>query len=92
MTVIDFLLLLVVAAVCGTIAQIIVGVSAGGCLISAVVGFVGALIGMWVARQIGLPEPLMVHLGSESFPVMWSVIGSAILLAVLSLFTRSRSL
>jgi uncharacterized membrane protein YeaQ/YmgE (transglycosylase-associated protein family) len=48
MTLIDFLLLLAVAAVCGLIAQAIVGVSLGGCLVSAVVGFIGALVGMWV--------------------------------------------
>ncbi len=90
MTVIDFLLLVLVAAICGTIGQVIVGVSIGGCLVSAVVGFVGALIGMWLARQTGLPEPLVVHAGSESFPVIWSVIGSALLVAVVALFTRRR--
>ena len=47
MTIIDFLLLLVVAAICGIIAQAIVGISMGGCLDSAVVGFVGALVGVW---------------------------------------------
>jgi uncharacterized membrane protein YeaQ/YmgE (transglycosylase-associated protein family) len=91
MTLIDFLLLLLVAAVCGTIAQVIVGVSAGGCLISAVVGFVGALIGVWLARSLGLPEPLMLRFGGESFPVLWSIIGSALLLLVISLVSRRRS-
>ena len=57
MTIIDFLLLLLVAAICGAIAQALVGISVGGCLVSAVVGYVGALVGMWVARQFGLPEP-----------------------------------
>ena len=90
MTIIDFLLLLLVAAICGTIAQVITGVSLGGCLMSAVVGFVGALIGMWLARQAGLPEPLMVHAGGTSFPVVWSVVGSALLLLVLSLLIRRR--
>ncbi len=90
MTIIDFLLLLLIAAICGTIAQVIVGVSVGGCLVSAVVGFVGALIGMWLARQAGLPEPLMVRVGGESFPVVWSVVGSALLLLVISVLTRRR--
>jgi uncharacterized membrane protein YeaQ/YmgE (transglycosylase-associated protein family) len=89
MTLIDFLLLLAVAAVCGLIAQAIVGVSLGGCLVSAVVGFIGALVGMWVARQLGLPEFLAIHIGSESFPVVWSIIGSALLL-VISLLVRPR--
>ncbi len=55
MTILDFLLLLLVAAICGAIAQALVGISVGGCLVSAVVGFVGALIGMWLARQLNLP-------------------------------------
>ena len=90
MTIIDFLLLVLVAAICGTIAQAIVGVSVGGCAISAVVGFIGALIGMWLARQINLPEPLLVRIGGESFPVFWSVIGSALLVGVLALLNRRR--
>ena len=92
MSIIDFLLLILIAAICGTIAQALVGISAGGCLISAVVGFFGALVGMWLARQIGLPEPLMVRIGGTSFPVMWSIIGSALLLLIFSLLTRSRRL
>jgi uncharacterized membrane protein YeaQ/YmgE (transglycosylase-associated protein family) len=91
MSVVDFLLLLLVAAICGTIGQMIVGVSMGGCLISAVVGFVGALFGLWLARQFGFPEPLMVRIGNESFPVVWSVIGSAILVFGLSLLIRRRT-
>jgi uncharacterized membrane protein YeaQ/YmgE (transglycosylase-associated protein family) len=87
---IDFLLLVLVAAICGAIAQVIVGVSLGGCLVSAVVGFVGALVGLWLARQLGLPELWTVHLGSESFPVVWSVIGSAVLLLGVSLLFRRR--
>ena len=90
MSLIDFLLLVVVAAVCGTIAQAIVGVSLGGCLVSAVVGFVGALIGVWLARQLSLPEILTIHIGSEAFPVVWSIIGSALLLLVISLLVRPR--
>jgi uncharacterized membrane protein YeaQ/YmgE (transglycosylase-associated protein family) len=91
MTIIDFLLLLLVAAICGAIAQAIVGISLGGCLVSAGVGFVGALVGMWLARSLGLPELLMVQVGGESFPVMWSVIGAALLLVVISLFARRRT-
>ncbi len=90
MTIIDFLLLLLVAAICGTVAQMLVGISVGGCLVSAVVGFVGALVGMWLARNLGLPEPLMVRVGGTSFPVLWSVIGSVLLLAALSLLVRRR--
>jgi uncharacterized membrane protein YeaQ/YmgE (transglycosylase-associated protein family) len=90
MTILDFLLLVLVAAICGSIGQAIVGVSVGGCLISAVVGFIGALIGMWLARMANLPEPLLVNVGGETFPVLWSVIGSILLVAVLALLNRRR--
>jgi uncharacterized membrane protein YeaQ/YmgE (transglycosylase-associated protein family) len=88
MTLIDFLLLAVVAAICGAIAQSLVGYSVGGCLVSAFVGYVGALIGVWVARQFGLPELLSVSVGGQAFPVIWSIIGAAILVAVVSLVRR----
>ena len=90
MTVTSFLLLLLVAAICGSLGQALVGYSVGGCLISALVGFVGALFGSWLAGQFGLPEPLRVQIGSESFPVLWSIIGSAILVAGLAMINRRR--
>ena len=90
MTLIQFLFLLIIAAICGAVGQSIAGYSLGGCLISAIVGFVGALIGMWVARQLGLPEVLVVQVGGESFPVLWSIIGSAILALLLGMLSRRR--
>ncbi len=90
MTIIDFLLLLLVAAICGAIAEALVGVSVGGCLVSAVVGFIGALIGLWLARELSLPEWLTIHIGNQTFPVIWSIIGSAVLLFIISLLFRRR--
>ncbi len=92
MTLIQFLVLLVVAAICGAIGQSLAGYSLGGCLVSAVVGFVGAFVGMWLARQLRLPEVLTVQVGGEAFPVLWSIVGSAILAVVVGLVTRRRSL
>ena len=90
MSVLNFLLLLLVAAICGSIGQSLVGYSVGGCITSTVVGFIGALLGTWLAGQLGLPEPLRVTIGSETFPVLWSIIGSALFVGILSLFTRRR--
>lgn len=92
MTLVQFLVLLVVAAICGAIGQSLAGYSLGGCLVSAVVGFVGAFLGMWLARQLRLPEVLTVQVGGEAFPVLWSIVGSAILAVVVGLVTRRRSL
>ncbi len=88
MTLVDFLVLAVVAAFCGMIGESLVGYSVGGCFVSAVIGYIGAFIGLWVARQFGLPELLTVTVGGSSIPVIWSIIGSALLVAGLSLVRR----
>lgn len=90
MTIIDFILLAIIAAICGSIGQAIAGYSIGGCLVSAVVGFVGALIGMWLARLLGLPEFFAINIGGQTFPIIWSIIGSILLAAVAGLLTRRR--
>lgn len=90
MTLLDLLILLLVAGVCGALGQAISGFSRGGCLVSIALGFIGAILGMWLARQLGLPELLMLPVGGKSFPVVWSIIGSALFVAVISLLTRRR--
>jgi uncharacterized membrane protein YeaQ/YmgE (transglycosylase-associated protein family) len=91
MDLIDWLILFLVAGVCGALGQAISGVSRGGCLVSIALGFIGALIGLWLARSLGLPELFALNIGGKSFPVVWSIIGSALFVAVLSLFTRRRN-
>ncbi|MBI5564638.1 MAG: hypothetical protein HY870_07075 [Chloroflexi bacterium] len=92
MTLVQFLILLFVAAICGAIGQSLVGYSLGGCLVSAVVGFVGAFLGLWLAQQLRLPEVLTVHIGGEAFPVLWSIVGSALLALGVGMLTRRRGL
>ncbi len=92
MTIIQFLLLLLVAAVCGAIGQALAGYSLGGCLVSAVVGFLGAFLGLWIARELRLPEVLTVQVGGEAFPVLWSIAGSAVFALIVGLLTRHRRL
>ncbi|HZI19706.1 MAG TPA: GlsB/YeaQ/YmgE family stress response membrane protein [Pyrinomonadaceae bacterium] len=90
MTFVDLLLLLLVAGLCGALGQAIGGFSRGGCLVSIALGFIGALLGVWLARNMGLPEPLPVEVGGKTFPVVWSIIGSAIFVAVIGLISRAR--
>lgn len=90
MTLVEFLLLILVAGICGSIAQSLAGYSHGGCLVSIVLGFIGALLGMWLARLLGLPELLKIEFGDQPFPILWSIIGASLFVALLSLISRSR--
>ena len=85
---IELLVLLLVAAICGAIGQSLVGYSAGGCLVSIVVGIIGAYLGLWVARKFGLPEIFALNIGGKSFPIIWSIIGSALFAGILGIVNR----
>lgn len=90
MTFLEFLVLLLIAALAGGLGQTMSGYSLGGCLVSIVVGFIGAFIGLWIARQFSLPILIPITVGGETFPFIWSVLGSAIFSIVLGLITRRR--
>ena len=89
MTLLGFVILVIIAAIVGSLGQALVGFSRGGCLVSAVVGFIGAYLGMWLSRQLGLPEMLTINIQGETFPIIWSIIGSALFAGILSLLTGS---
>ena len=86
----DLLLLLLVAFVCGGLAQAITGYSRGGCLVSIAIGFIGALLGMWLQKLTGAPEILTLDFGETRFPVVWSLIGAVLFVAVVGFVTTRR--
>jgi len=88
MTILEFVILIVIAAICGALGQAIAGYSLGGMVITTVVGFIGAWLGTWMARAVGLPELLMINIGGQPFPIVWAIIGSAVFAAVIALLTR----
>ena len=90
MTILEFFLLLLIAGICGSLGQAIAGYSRGGCLVSIVVGFIGALLGSWLSVQLDMPELFNVTVGGNQFPVIWSIIGSVIFVALVGLLTRRR--
>lgn len=91
MNILELILLLVIAGICGSLAQGLAGYTRGGCLVSVALGFVGALLGTWLARATGLPEIFAVSVGGRTFPIVWSIIGAALFAAVLALISgRSR--
>ncbi len=90
MGLLEFLFLLLIAGICGAIGQAISGFSRGGCLLSIVIGFIGALIGMGLADFFDLPDLFMIRTGSVTFPVLWSIIGATLFVAVVGFMTRNR--
>ncbi len=90
MTLIGLLIMIIIAMIVGTLGQSIAGYSLGGCIVSAVVGFIGAFLGRWLAAQLGLPEPFPLIVEGETFPLLWSVVGSALFVAVIGLLSRRR--
>jgi uncharacterized membrane protein YeaQ/YmgE (transglycosylase-associated protein family) len=89
MTLIGFLVLLLIAAICGAIGQSLAGYDLGGCLVSIVVGFIGAWIGLWLAGKMGLPRFFEINVEGKPFPVIWAVIGSALFTLVVALLRRA---
>jgi len=84
------LLLLLIAAISGSIAQALVGYSRRGCIVSIVVGFIGALLGYWIADALNLPLLFQLNIQGQNFPVIWSIIGGALFVAVLNLISGRR--
>jgi uncharacterized membrane protein YeaQ/YmgE (transglycosylase-associated protein family) len=89
MTLVSFLLLLVIAGICGAIGQAIAGFQ-GGLLVSIAVGFIGALIGVWLAGALGVREIFAINIGGRTFPIIWSIIGSALFASLIGLLRRRR--
>ena len=89
MSILELLVLLLIAAICGSSGQAIVGYTLGGGVTSSVIGLIGAFLGAWLARQLGLPFLLPINIAGNTFPVVWSVIGSAIFAAIAGFINRS---
>jgi uncharacterized membrane protein YeaQ/YmgE (transglycosylase-associated protein family) len=89
MTLLGFLILLVIAAICGSIGQSLAGYDLGGCFVSIIVGFIGAYLGMWIAGKFGLPEIFAISVEGKPFPIVWAVIGSAIFTLIVALLRRA---
>ena len=89
MSLLDFLVLLVIAAICGSIGQSLAGFSKGGCIVSIILGFIGAWLGQYIADEYHLPQFFSITISGRTFPVVWAIIGSTIISVIIGLLTRS---
>ncbi len=90
MTVLGFLILLIIAAICGAVGQTIAGYSHGGFLVSTGIGFIGALLGTWIAGQFNFPLLFIINIQGEVFPIIWSIIGSVVFIVIVNILTWRR--
>ena len=82
-----FLLSVVIAALAGGIGARLAGRPSTGCWASIALGWVGSLLGTWLAGLLGWPTLWEI----EGFPVVWAVIGAALFVAVLNWLNGNRS-
>ncbi len=90
MGILDFILLILIASICGGIGQSIGGfkLGSGGCLMSAIVGVVGAIIGKWIATEMNFPQLWTLYVDGRPFPIIWSIVGAALFTAILGLIFK----
>lgn len=86
-TLVGLIVLLVVAGICGAVGRALAGGTRGGIFASIAVGFIGALLGTFIAERFRLPELLMMAVDGHRFPILWSIIGAALFVALLHLIS-----
>jgi len=81
MTIVEFIILVLVAGVLGAVTQSLFGFKVGGFFISVILGFVGGWFGTWIAEQLNLPPIVSIHIQGVDggFPVIWSIAGCLII-------------
>lgn len=91
MTLIEFLILLVVAGVCGALGQSFAGNSRGGCVLAIGIGFLGAWAGTALANAFALPVIFAIEVDGRDFPVVWSIAGATLIVGLLSFLGKERA-
>jgi len=80
---------LVIALICGAVAQALLGYSHIGLLSATALGLLGALVGTWLASALRLPSMLTINIFGVQAELLWCTVG-AILVIALTQALRSR--
>ena len=89
----QLLILLVIAGICGAVAELIVGFSPPGLhvmLVSIIIGVIGAFIGAWIAGTLNLPPITEIRVGTIRLNLLYTIIGSTLLLMLLQALRSGR--
>jgi uncharacterized membrane protein YeaQ/YmgE (transglycosylase-associated protein family) len=84
----DFLLMLLIAVIFGTLAQLTSGFSKGGWIVNLTIGFIGALAGVMVSRLLNAPVIYDLTIRGSRFPVIYCVISAVFFLAGISFIVK----
>ncbi len=90
MDLLQLLIVLVIAGICGAFAQLIVGFSPRGLMVmpvSIIIGVVGAYLGTGIANLLGIsgPDIFAVRVSTIRLNLLWAIIGSSLLLLLLQI-------
>ena len=86
----ELLLTSVVAVACAMLGLTTSKYSRGGCIVYMAFGFIGAFLGTWVSRALRFADVPDLTIGVSHFPIIWSMVGSVLLVATVGLFVRHR--
>jgi uncharacterized membrane protein YeaQ/YmgE (transglycosylase-associated protein family) len=85
MSLLELIVLLVIAGIAGAVAEFIVGFTPGGFLVSIILGVIGAYIGRWLAQRLHLPMLLPITVGTQTIELVWTILGALVLVGLVSL-------
>lgn len=85
MSLLELIVMLIIAGIAGAVAEFVLGFSPGGFLVAVLIGLIGAYLGTWLAAQLHLQPILTININGHVFPLAWAIIGSLVLVGVLSL-------
>jgi uncharacterized membrane protein YeaQ/YmgE (transglycosylase-associated protein family) len=85
MSLLELVVLLVIAGIAGAVAEFVVGFTPGGFLVSIIIGVIGAFIGSWLAHRLHLPSLLPITIGSQTIELVWTILGALVLVGLVSL-------
>ncbi len=85
MSLLELIVLLVIAGIAGAVAEFIVGFTPGGFLVSIILGVIGAYIGSWLAHRLHLPSILLITVGTQTIELVWTILGALVLVGLVSL-------
>jgi|SRR5688500_7691511 uncharacterized membrane protein YeaQ/YmgE (transglycosylase-associated protein family) len=73
---------LLIALICGAVAQALLGYSHIGLLSATALGLLGALLGTWLANSLRLPDLLTITIFGVQAELIWCTVGAILLIAV----------